>query len=579
MASHFKWYPDGDNVVIPWNAQYEFPSQANKTMKTTPRIPPKSGTVFTPGQVIRIELPAQGYMNTGNTTLEFDVNLQGYGTSGGSIIRFQNNIQSIFTRARLLYGSTPLEDIINYNVIVRMLTECTGTTQLGHSDAQGIANGIGGVQLGFIPGASVASPLEFSFNQSTAGLVNVRQTKIQGIDSSRNEQLMPSNFTAGYLFGMGTGYGTVPNQQVSGISAPSLNTYTGISGAVAAADTNIKPFCTRRYQISLLFGLFIQDKLIPLKFMASQLAIELTLASADECIFALQGNSSGTTPTYSVANVNLIPEILEFDSSYDAMFLRGLREGGVPIQFSSWHSYIFSTSGASTLNLSISERSRSVKALFAVQRRSPISIHTDSGATFFDTNPSPTTAGSSMNTYQYRIGGRYFPAAPVQLSTVIGGKIPNGGAEAYVELEKALNIVGDYRLSTGIDPQKWASPVFLNATGYGGPASYLNELDYTHNVANYSASGLPYQKTVTYATTTNGNSYGSMLGSSVFVASVSLETSNGVEISGLNAEEQSDISLLINWSAGQASGFVMEVYTYFDSMIVLRENNVLQLIQ
>lgn len=59
----------------------------------------------------------------------------------------------------------------------------------------------------------------------------------------------------------------------------------------------------------------------------------------------------------------------------------------------------------------------------------------------------------------------------------------------------------------------------------------------------------------------------------------------GMEISGLNAEEQSDISLLATYSSPQGAGFdsgigsVLEVYSYYDAMIILRENNVLELIQ
>lgn len=97
---------------------------------------------------------------------------------------------------------------------------------------------------------------------------------------------------------------------------------------------------TRRYQINFALGLFTQDKLIPTKFMASQLAIELTLEQPQACIyscpFALSGSGITSAPTYGVANVNLIPEILEFDASYDSMFLAGLRDGGVPLKFSSW---------------------------------------------------------------------------------------------------------------------------------------------------------------------------------------------------------------------------------------------------
>ena len=68
----YKGYPSSEEVVVPWNARYSFPSQANKAVKITPRIPPKNGATFTPGQVIRLEFPAQGYVNPINTTLEFD---------------------------------------------------------------------------------------------------------------------------------------------------------------------------------------------------------------------------------------------------------------------------------------------------------------------------------------------------------------------------------------------------------------------------------------------------------------------------------------------------------------------------
>lgn len=61
----------------------------------TPRIPPKNGGTFSPGQVIRLEFPAQGYVNPNNTTLSFDVTLV-YGNivdaDVNSQVRFQNNV-------------------------------------------------------------------------------------------------------------------------------------------------------------------------------------------------------------------------------------------------------------------------------------------------------------------------------------------------------------------------------------------------------------------------------------------------------------------------------------------------------
>jgi hypothetical protein len=88
------------------------------------------------------------------------------------------------------------------------------------------------------------------------------------------------------------------------------------------------------------------------------------------------------------------------------MFLKGLREGGVPLKFCSWHTFIFSSSSAQNVNLLVQERSRSVKAIFAVQRRPTTSFGFDSGATFFDTSYNASAAGT-LQSFQFRIGGRF----------------------------------------------------------------------------------------------------------------------------------------------------------------------------
>jgi hypothetical protein len=76
-------------------------NKANKAVKMTPRIPPKNGGVFNPGSVIRLEFPAQGYVNPSNTTLTFDVTML-YGQIGLTdtqiAIRFQNNVLFFFKK-------------------------------------------------------------------------------------------------------------------------------------------------------------------------------------------------------------------------------------------------------------------------------------------------------------------------------------------------------------------------------------------------------------------------------------------------------------------------------------------------
>jgi len=533
MSTHFKWYPGSDDVVVPWNARYSFPSQANKTVKLTPRIPPKNGATFNPGNVIRLEFPAQGYVNPSNTTLSFDVTISSTSQSEEEV-RFQNNIQSIFSRVRLLYGSTPIEDIVNYNVIVRALTEWSSSNP--HViDQAAVSEGIGGINYG--NGCSSQASLGTAATILPRGLVNVRQNFIQG------------------------------SCLING-PATAVDTKSAGAGVV-----NL----TRRYQISFALGMFTQEKLIPTKFMASQLAIEITLETPSSCMIQRSYATSPTAPTYSVSNVNLIPEILEFDASYDAMFLMGLQQGGVPIKFSSWHTYIFSTGGSSRLNLQIQERSRSVKALFAVQRRSPSVMWTDAGAMHFVTQngyaattvaglvsagnangASPPTA-QSLQDFQFRIGGRYFPAAPVQCSSAAGGNIPNGGSEALVELQKALNQVGDYRLSTAVNPKTFGVGLLYNGQaaasaiqgtynqGYGehdfnsSLVMIKDGVGYMAGVTSYNSTG-----TATNYAPAGGNAFAGNTGSANFAMAVDLETSNGVEISGLNAEEQ--VYLFINYS-------------------------------
>ena len=94
------------------------------------------------------------------------------------------------------------------------------------------------------------------------------------------------------------------------------------------------------------------------------------------------------------------------------MFLKGLMNGGVPIKFATWNNYK-STGASNSVNIQIQERGRSVKAIFALQRRDTPLLQVDNGATFFSTGTTgtgPLTATLGANTlqeYQFRIGGRF----------------------------------------------------------------------------------------------------------------------------------------------------------------------------
>lgn len=300
----------------------------------------------------------------------------------------------------MLYGATPIEDIIGYNQIVRSLTEWTGASTEGTMCQTSINDGIGGYVMGrsgCLSGTS-ADNTGAAAQSALPGLVNARQAYIHGVStvSSANAGAYPTPPT-------GMGFGVVPNGNPN-------NPITIASGATNnSLITSTNP--RKRYQIQFALGLFNQAKLIPTKFMASQLAIEITLANPAECMIAKSLVVGFNNPSYSIENVNLIPEILEFDASYDEMFLKGLMNGGVPIKFSTWNNYK-SVSASSSVNIQIQERSRSVKSIFALQRRDPVSFGVDSGASFFSTGTAgigvtPTGGFSTLQEYQYRIGGRY----------------------------------------------------------------------------------------------------------------------------------------------------------------------------
>lgn len=129
-------------------------------------------------------------------------------------------------------------------------------------------------------------------------------------------------------------------------------------------------------------------------------------------------------------------------------------------------------------------------------------------------------------------------------------------------MQKALNVVGDYRLSSSVNSIRWCTPTTVD----------LVSTDYKYDLTTFGATGIATSAAVTAP-------YCSTIGAACFTAAIDLETSNGVEISGLNAEEQSDISFIGTWTGAQQTGYTLTVFTYYDAMLILRENNVLELIQ
>lgn len=158
-------------------------------------------------------------------------------------------------------------------------------------------------------------------------------------------------------------------------------------------------------------------------------------------------------------------------------------------------------------------------------------------------------------------------------------------------MAKATNTLGDFRLSTPTTTSTWATPQYK----WEGPAStsyVLPEYDGRFAITTNTAEGMPVVVEVLAPvrcaaedTLIDAPYYGGRAffgeGSGAFAMAQSLETSNGMEIAGLNAEEQSDISLTARWSHPQGVDPTtnMVFFVYYDALLVLYENNVVQLIE
>ena len=504
MASSFAFHPTV-NEVVPFSAEYSFPNQATRQSKRTVKLTPKNNAQQYPsGTTIRFEFPASGYLNPNNTYLAFNarVNITGAvpfaaGTgaqSGG--FQFQNNIQSIFRRVRILYGSLVLEDIQDYNIIQRLFTET------------------------LLPAGS-------SLSSTTMG---------QGIGLAKNQIQNASNL--------------IPQPWDFRMDRLNYHT-TGTETAVTNVGTT-----TRRYAVPINTGLFQQKNLIPLKYMASQLQVEIEIAEAVDCVTWVLGvGGSPTVPSACVVSVGLpeiVAELLEFDSEFDAA-IYDLLGNGLPIHFTSYHTTT-QTLGANLFSqLNIQESSRSVKwALAVILDDAHRTLYRDYhhfiaglGSTQSDqtaaTDPkSATFNGSAVESFQWRLGGTYYPSQPVPC---YGGALPLVGS-----------IDGTYA-----DPPVEMYQELMKTFGnmFGDDGTFLGDVGGNYTLA--LRKGVV--NTDSFPTTT-------------FVMAGNFMSDRGDVISGINAEEQNDLQLLIKFvGTTNANPKTVKIIVAYDNLMILGESN------
>lgn len=510
-ASTFLFHPLM-NEVVPYNASYQFPSQATRSTKRTVKVTPKNNaSSYLSGSTIRFEFPASGYLNPSNTYLSFNcrakINSGAFlaGTTGVQFggLEFQQNIASIFRRVRVLYGSLVLEDIQDYNILQRLFTDCLSKSGGSYSDT-GMFQGIG---------------------------------RSNRIGASTN-----------------TGYHLRDTLTQDRHNYHSLET--------GATPTEVGT-CVRRYSIPINTGVFQQKRLLPLKFMSSQLQIEFELADAvDSQIWVIGTGGTPTIPTAAQTEVGLAEltcELLEFDAEFDSAVFTGL-SNGLAIPFQSWHVTSQNIQPGTNFMINIQESSRSVRYALAAITDDAFRVLSKDAHKFLNgleatqadakadttdssNNTPAVTMRSMMDSYQWRLGGTYYPSQPVPVfgsnsaalvsTNSVDAAYADPPVEAYSELMK----------------------VFDNQFGRN---TMLGDSD-------YGIYGCKRNTTTSANTGTCDN----------FVIGVDFLTDRGDVIGGINAEEQNDLMLLLKFNSGATNGAakVVRIVVCYDNIMILGESN------
>lgn len=532
MSSTFKLHSN-INEIVPWNVMYSFPSQSTKISKQTVKLVPKNGQTFYKNNTIRIEFPAENYLNVLNSTLGFDVTLTaptpvGSATFTGTLSAANvlprqwlldltastgnwqvsgNALKSndfIYLPCVLTAVTTAADKGTYYNVIVKhvstsavlqtftFLYDWPVTPKVGDTFAvyPNTSFQRGGAHNLFSRVTIKYGSLTIEDIQEYARLVRMLfEVGVNKDYAGSHGQIldgMSASATTDTIGGYGSS-GDLGDSTVDG------NTITSSAGAemsfaheAAISSCFLYPGRRRSFNINLLTGALTVKKLWPTKWLASQLVIEATVASEGDALIQFSGSLNGTrvvqttVPTYTIEEVRYVAEFLEFDSAFDSSFFSGIQTMGVPLKFGSWHYHSFPITGLSSV-FQIHERSRSVKAAFAVIVTNKDGNHlVDRDRFYHDLNLDPSTTtgavtwdasgqAAPIEEFWWRVGGRYYPSQPIRCMY--------GASEAFVELSKAVDNLGDYTRGSQISAQKWAgnynpNPTFTTEREHGG-ASFI----------------------------------------------------------------------------------------------------------
>lgn len=510
-------------IVAPWQATYSFPSQGTQVKKQIIKIQPQNGATFSPTGTrrIRFNLPSDGYLNCNNSAVRLRLTLKP-GGADADVTSYTGLVSAptgagVYTIS-LFTAAAGAAVSLTQDVYANRYIKLPGKRGLYKISANTIAGVCTATRCDF-DGTVQRVDSDAGYYGKVAVWTHYACLQKGGI----HEVLRRYKWEYGGLALEDMNeYGKLCRAQLEASVAGEIHDGSGNLLDASRSFQNDDP-STAVYDVcfNMYGGLARSSKLLPLKWMAAQNVIDLELAPFAESML-----STSTASTYEITEVSYIAEIVEFDSVFDSGFYLAMRNMGIPIKFTSWHNQTRILNGSQ--DHAVHERARSLKNAMVIVADDTATMTKDRNLMYYDAGDTTSAAGagaSPMVSYQWRVGGRYLPAQPVDCT----GK----AVEAYLELAKTLNTYGSAEFSSAIRPKNWTTTRFAEFADDGKSFIMATEFENTD---------------VTPST-----------------------------ISGINTENQSDLSVKVNMT-GVGAGKTLHIFTSFDNLLIIRDGHLVDLV-
>ena len=203
----------------------------------------------------------------------------------------------------------------------------------------------------------------------------------------------------------------------------------GTTGSDTSTPGVLAEGTERVVSMTLLSGLFNQEKFLPIKYCPIQIELELVNSSSDCCRAA--STSDNGSQDFVIKDVQLKCDLITLDNGLDNEFASHLLSGGnLPINFGSYNTSVQVANGDKN-SISISRALTRLKSVFVSMFKPP----------------STTQVYNEVNSFHHEMGGIYDSTKETQFEMSIGShKWPEypikSIAESYYQLKKTLGING-----------------------------------------------------------------------------------------------------------------------------------------